>query len=245
MAEEKFMGTFDSETEVLQKIEEMKATGSKEEDMYVMARDKDQISMVRGRTEVDYTSSEGASLMDKFKSFISGDEPTRQAFKGMGLSEEKADSYYREVQNGKILLFVDKEFGASYEGEAPYDNSAYSEPIGTSAVEERPDLKETSSAGYVDTGTVARDGLTVDTNPENDVYYNRSDEALASGESQDPDIDSRETAGVGEDSGTGFGLGSDKKVDDVPTTEHEDLTAEEKLRLRERRMDDRENGGRL
>ena len=54
MTNNKFMGTFDTESEVLQKIEELKATGSREEDMYVMARDKDQISMVRGRTDVEH-----------------------------------------------------------------------------------------------------------------------------------------------------------------------------------------------
>nr|WP_256204122.1 general stress protein [Planococcus faecalis] len=65
MTNNKFMGTFDNETEVLSKIEELKAQGSKEDDMYVMARDEGQISMVRGRTDVDYKSSEG-NWMDKF-----------------------------------------------------------------------------------------------------------------------------------------------------------------------------------
>ncbi len=65
MTNNKFMGTFDTETEVLNKIEELKAQGSREDDMYVMARDKDQISMLRGRTDVDYKSSE-CNWMDKF-----------------------------------------------------------------------------------------------------------------------------------------------------------------------------------
>ncbi len=241
MANNKFMGTFDTESEVLKKIEELKATGSREEDMYVMARDKDQISMVRGRTDVDYKSSEG-NWMDKFMGFLSGDDSTREAFSGMGLDKDESDRYYNEVQNGKILLFVDREFGASYEGKAPYDNQAY----GRTGTGTESDVTNPRTPGYVESGTVARDGLTVDTNEENDVYYNRKDNALGEGESMDRAIRDDETAGVGRDSGTGFGLGSpttgtgtDRDFDRDRKVERpvgEDHTDEETLRLHEERL---------
>lgn len=238
MANNKFMGTFDSETEVLKKIEELKATGSKEDDMYVMARDEDQISMVRGRTDVDYKSSEG-NWMDKFMGFLSGDDSTREAFSGMGLDKDESDRYYNEVQNGKILLFVDQEFGASYEGNAPYDNQAYGK-TDTAAAGSR-------SPGYAESGTVGRDGMTVDTNEENDVTYNRRDGALGEGESLDRGLTDNETAGVGRDSGTGFGLGSPETRDRdydrgrdkdnyTESTMGRDHTEEEKLRLHEERL---------
>ncbi|QHJ70358.1 YsnF/AvaK domain-containing protein [Planococcus halotolerans] len=270
MANNKFMGTFDTESEVLQKIEELKATGSKEDDMFVMARDKDQISMVRGRTDVDYKSSEG-NWMDKFMGFLSGDDSTREAFSGLDIDKDEADRYYNEVQNGKILLFVDREFGANYEGKAPYDNQAYGEPTdaatgstgaagvagssGTAYNTNRSDVTDSTKPGYVESGTVARDGLTVDTNDENDVYYNsRRDNALGDGESMDRSIRDDETAGVGHDSGTGFGLGSpttgtnysdadrDRDRDsgrdrtDNDTTLGRGHTDEEKLRLHEERL---------
>lgn len=201
MANNKFMETFNSESEVLEKIEELKATGSREEDMYVMARDEDQISMVRGRTDVDYKSSEG-NWMDKFMGFLSGDDSTREAFSGMGLDKDESDRYYNEVQDGKILLFVDQELGASYEGKVPYDN----QDQGRTGTES--DVTDPKSPGYVESGTVARDGLTVDTNDENDVAYNRRDNALHEGESMDQGLTDTETAGVGRESGTGFGMDS-------------------------------------
>lgn len=267
MANNKFMGTFDSESEVLAKIEELKSTGSREEDMYVMARDKDQISMVRGRTDVDYKSSEG-NWMDKFMGFLSGDDSTREAFSGMGLDKDESDRYYNEVQNGKILLFVDREFGASYEGEAPYDNTTYGEPTdantrsagavgmagiadnsGTADNTNRSDVTDSTKPGYVDTGTVARDGLTVDTNEANDEYYNRRDGALGEGESMDESFPEDESAGVGRDRGTGFGLGTPASETDYSDTETNrkdtgyndsalgsDQTEEEKLRLHEERL---------
>ncbi|HSI67718.1 MAG TPA: general stress protein, partial [Planococcus sp. (in: firmicutes)] len=212
MADNKFMGTFDSETEVLRKIEEMKAQGAAESDMYVMANDEDQISMVRGRTDVDYKSSEG-NWMDKFMGFLSGNDSVRQAFSGMGVDEEEADRYYQEVQNGKILLFVDKEYGANYKGDAPYDNDAYSDPssakgatgvagassaTGTAGVrgstnEGLTDHSEVDRNRHADTGAVAQDGLTVDTNESNDVAFNTEHNKFGE----------NETAGVGKDSGTG------------------------------------------
>lgn len=236
MANNKFMGTFDSETEVLKKIEELKAQGSSEEDMYVMARDKDQISMVRGRTDVDYKSSEG-NWMDKFMGFLSGNESSREAFSGMGVDDAEADRYYNEVQNGKILLFVDREYGANYDGKAPYDNTSTSNAAGTMGAAGAAGASGLGRSGSrMDDEAVARDGMTVDTNAENDVYYNKKDDKFSR--------DTTETAGVGKDSGTGFGLGSDRTVEDVNRTDRfddkdRDLNAgtdEEKLRLHEERL---------
>ncbi|WP_142826987.1 DUF2382 domain-containing protein [Planococcus soli] len=247
MANNKFMGTFDSETEVLKKIEEMKAQGSSEDDMYVMARDKDQISMVRGRTDVDYKSSEG-NWMDKFMGFLSGNESSREAFSGMGVDDAEADRYYNEVQNGKILLFVDREYGANYEGKAPYDNTSTSGAAGTMGAAGATGVG--TSRNHMDDEAVAKDGLTVDTNTENDTYYNKKDDTFSR--------DTNETAGVGRDSGTGFGLGSDRTAEDANRTDrfdnkdkdlnrtdsfndtNKDLnrtgTDEEKLRLHEERL---------
>ncbi|WP_088008589.1 YsnF/AvaK domain-containing protein [Indiicoccus explosivorum] len=139
----KFIGTFDTETEVLRKIEELKQQGYAENDMYVMSSDENQISMVRGRTDVDVEASHD-SWMDKFMNFLSGETPTRGAFDKMGLDAGEADRYYNEVKSGKILLYVDRDYGDHYE-----DHHA-----------------------YVDDAAVASPGLTVDTNESNDTAYN-------------------------------------------------------------------------
>lgn len=229
MADNKFMGTFDNEQEVLRKIEEMKAQGATEDHMYVMARDEDQISMVRGRTDVDYKSAEG-SWKDKFMGFLSGNEPVRQAFAGMGVDEQEADRYYQEVQNGKILLFVDRD----YIGNAENTGTSTGTSTGTTAASSGTGAGITGTndntsgnevyghdrANYVDTGTVARDGLTVDTNDQNDVYFNEDRRNLYSDESKNQQrssgSDYDETAGVGDKTGTGFGLGTGNTVNDTP-----------------------------
>lgn len=211
------MGTFDTESEVLRKIEELKEQGISEDHMYVMAHDKEQLSMVRGRTDVDYKSAEGG-WMDKFMGFLSGNEPVREAFSGMGVDEQEADRYYRDVQNGKILLFVDQEIGSDYDSkDSDIDRNVYGEP-GTNTTGAAGYVGATGgTAGFGDSGMVARDGLTVDTNESNDVNYHRErgergltdDDDLAASERQN----TNETAGAGEDRGTGFGLGPGVSVD--------------------------------
>ncbi|WP_224074837.1 DUF2382 domain-containing protein [Planococcus chinensis] len=231
MASNNFMGTFDNETEVLRKIEELKSQGISEDHMYVMAHDKDQISMVRGRTDVDYKSTEGGGWMDKFMGFMSGNEPIRQAFNDMGVDGNEADRYYQEVQNGKILLFVDKEIGDSYNNRTGSGSSAYGDPTrntSSGAASGIIGAEDTSRYTGEDSGMVARDGLTVDTNEANDVNYHSGRNLVDSDEtSASSRLDDSESAGVGRKSGTGFGLGSGSNVDDVPSPSRDtgDFTA--------------------
>jgi uncharacterized protein (TIGR02271 family) len=236
MASNNFMGTFDSETEVLRKIEELKSQGISEDHMYVMAHDKEQLSMVRGRTDVDYKSTEGGGWMDKFMGFMSGNEPVRQAFNDMGVDGQEADRYYQEVQNGKILLFVDKEIGDSYDSRPRSGSSAYGDPTGNTtgagtgagAAAGIVGANDTSRYTGEDSGMVARDGLTVDTNESNDVNFHSGRNLVDSDEtSASSRLDESESAGVGRKSGTGFGLGTGSSVDDVPSPSRDtgDFTA--------------------
>ena len=109
MADKKFIGTFQTEHEVLDKIDALKIQGFLEEDIYVVTNDTESLSMVQGRTDVDLTSAEG-NWMDRFKAFITGDEPVMAAFTNMGFTKEESTVYYNEVKNGRILLYVDKDY---------------------------------------------------------------------------------------------------------------------------------------
>ncbi|WP_172370859.1 YsnF/AvaK domain-containing protein [Sporosarcina jiandibaonis] len=127
MADKKFVGTFQSEHEVLDKIDELKAEGFSEEDIYVVTNDEDSLSIVRGQTDVDLRSPEG-NWLDKFIAFLSGDEPVRAAFHDLGFTEEESSRYYNEVKNGNILLYVDNEYGrTSYDRQTEFMKN-YSDP---------------------------------------------------------------------------------------------------------------------
>jgi len=105
----RYIGTFHSERALLDQIHVLKTQGFGENDMYVVANNDNKVSMVRGQTDVDLTSPEHTSWIHKFKSYFTGEEPVRGALSGMGFSDVEADKYYREAENGGILLFVDRE----------------------------------------------------------------------------------------------------------------------------------------
>lgn len=116
--------SYDVQAEVLHKISELKAQGYKEEDMYVIAKHNDQLSMVQGQTDVHLNVQEDDDMMGKFKSFISGEDSTRDAFKQMGLGNGEADDYYRQVEDGKLVLYVNSDYGTSYKPHASTQTSA-------------------------------------------------------------------------------------------------------------------------
>jgi len=127
MADKKFVGTFQSENQVLNKIDELKAQGHSEEDIYVVTNDAESLSIVRGQTDVDLRFSEG-NWLDRFIAFLSGDEPVRAAFTDMGFTDEESSRYYDEVKNGSILLYVDREYSSFINDRQTEFISGYSDP---------------------------------------------------------------------------------------------------------------------
>lgn len=100
---------YDEEIKVLNRIEELKELGYEETDMYIITDDEQHVSMVRGMTGV-IIKEDDDSLWDRFKSFLSGEDSVVDAFNRMNLEDEDRDFYYKQVQDGKILLYVDKEY---------------------------------------------------------------------------------------------------------------------------------------
>lgn len=113
--ENTFIGTFDVQAEVLSKITELKAQGYREEDMYVIAQDEDQLTMIKGQTDVKLDTQEDQGFMGRFISTLAGEASSFEAFNSMGLDSDESDVYKREVENGKILLYVDSDYGPSYD----------------------------------------------------------------------------------------------------------------------------------
>lgn len=127
MADKKFVGTFQSENQVLNKIEELKAEGYSEEDIYVVTNHADSLSIVRGQTDVELKSSDG-NWLDRFIAFLNGDEPVRTAFSRMGFTEEESNRYYNEVKNGSILLYVDRNYSGLFYDEQTEFTNGYTDP---------------------------------------------------------------------------------------------------------------------
>lgn len=134
MADKKYVGTFQNETEVLNKIYELKTQGYSDNDIYIVTNDTDTLSIVRGETDVDLRTPEG-NLMDKFLAYLSGDEPVKGAFTKMGFTEEESNRYFNEVKAGGILLYVDPEYGNLYGNTGAELQAGYTDPnIGSNLV---------------------------------------------------------------------------------------------------------------
>ncbi len=139
MAEKKFVGTFQSENQVLNKIDELKAQGYEEEDIYVVTNNTDSLTIVRRQTDVDLRPSDG-NWLDRFTAFLSGDEPVRAAFTNMGFTDEESSRYYNEVKNGNILLYVDREYGnLFYDSHTEIINGTPDPNLGSNLITNRSD----------------------------------------------------------------------------------------------------------
>lgn len=102
-----FAGVFLSENELLDKIHELHTNGIAEENMYVVTKDKEDVSIVRGRTDAAIQETD-ASWWDRFTAFLSDEQPARKALTQMDLTQDEADRYLAAVENGSFLLYVDK-----------------------------------------------------------------------------------------------------------------------------------------
>lgn len=115
--EDTFIQVFNTQAEVLSKVNELKAQGYDERDMYVVAQDKHSFSMVENQTNVNVDTAgeqEHQGFMGKFMAAFSDDSST-EAFRGMGLSHDESEEYRRQVESGKLVLYVDSDYGDSYE----------------------------------------------------------------------------------------------------------------------------------
>lgn len=111
MDNKKYVGTFHSIDTVLYKIIEMKARGIDEGNMYAVTIEEDNISMLRGRSDIELLGIADENWLNRFTLFLKGEEPIFDAFSSMGFSKQQSRHYFDEVKNGGIALFI--EDGAS------------------------------------------------------------------------------------------------------------------------------------
>lgn len=108
---------FGSEEEAMGRIEQLLDDGYSEADMYLIAKTDGQLSMVNGRTNVDTQAAEG-NRVDRFTTFLTGDKKVRKAFKSMGIDGDTSEEYYRKIQNGKLLLYVNDNYAETPDSES-------------------------------------------------------------------------------------------------------------------------------
>lgn len=118
---DKNIEVYDNQADVLNRIQVLKDLGYAEQDMYIIVSDEEDFSMLRGFTDV-IIKEDDDSILDKFKSFLKGEDSVIDAFHRMGLGEGDREFYHDQVKEGKIVLYVNKDYGSYYE---VYEDGTY------------------------------------------------------------------------------------------------------------------------
>ncbi|GKV69295.1 hypothetical protein NCCP2716_17930 [Sporosarcina sp. NCCP-2716] len=105
--DKRFVGTYHTEDELYAKIKELKASGTPDDNIYVIAKDDRDVQMVRSRTDAEVKTTDG-NWMDKFMNFMSGENHVHHMLGDLGLSEAEKERYTRELENGGMVLYVDE-----------------------------------------------------------------------------------------------------------------------------------------
>ena len=112
MTQKTFVGLYDTEAELLAAIEELDEKGIAPENMYVIAKNEEDVEMLRRRTSEDIQSAP-SNWLDRFIGYISGENHVRSMLVEVGFDEADLRRYEAEIKQGKWLLYVDGELEKS------------------------------------------------------------------------------------------------------------------------------------
>ncbi|TCI76978.1 hypothetical protein EVJ20_09675 [Exiguobacterium sp. SH0S1] len=155
MSEKRFISMYDTQESALGKIEELRAKGYKDSDIYVVAKHEDSVSILRRKTDVHTEASHDTGWFDKVRSFLSGHEDVHAGLRNMGLSEEEVNRHYSDVEAGKILIYVDEDYERRHNESLTIDSTPYNDT-----------KHDTSHQGHH-----TADGLEVDSKPFNEPSH--------------------------------------------------------------------------
>lgn len=94
-----------SQEEMEQRIEQLKMHGYRENDIHVLARDKEVFSSYDSNSNVN--KHEAESFSSKFKSFFSGEDSVHSQLRDLDLDESTIDRYSEDIKKGAMLLYTD------------------------------------------------------------------------------------------------------------------------------------------
>ncbi|AQU80078.1 MULTISPECIES: general stress protein [Planococcus] len=145
-----------SKSEMETVIESLKTKGYRDEDIHVMANDREVIDSAGSK---GVHANQANSFSNRFKTLLSGKDVVRKELDRFNMSKERTDDYERKIEKGAVLLYTDGE-GRSGEDEnfSSFDDSNSSINL------------EEGTAGTPSSGTVTRHQTS---NPGSDEIYAR------------------------------------------------------------------------
>ncbi|MFD1204981.1 YsnF/AvaK domain-containing protein [Sporosarcina contaminans] len=107
MNDKTFIGMFYDDEEILKQIDDLKAQGFDGENIYVITKDKNDVAMFQGLKYGDVQTTPD-SWFDRFIDFMTGEDHVRSMLKEVGVNDNDMDAYYRDIEAGGKLLYVDE-----------------------------------------------------------------------------------------------------------------------------------------
>ncbi|PIC57415.1 hypothetical protein CSV80_09050 [Sporosarcina sp. P12(2017)] len=106
MGKNRYIGMYFNEAELVNRLDELKKEGWPEDDIYVVVKNDDQLTMVRSRSDAEIKTADD-SWWDRFMGFVSGEDHVRRMVENLDFGKEDTMKYYRDIEQGGMLLYVD------------------------------------------------------------------------------------------------------------------------------------------
>lgn len=118
MSNRRFVDTYKDEAALVSKIEQLSKDGYDEKDLYVVARDKDQVSLVKRNTDAKVEEA-SASWMQKFAGVAEGEQEVKRALLDLGLADDDVNKAYGDIMDGGYALILDEPDTGFNDGDNP------------------------------------------------------------------------------------------------------------------------------
>jgi len=94
-----------SEEHMYEKLEQLKEQGYTESDIHVVSKEHAHMSTLNSHSEV--STHEAGTMMDKFKSWFTGETAIKEGLRKLDLSDTEIERYSKDVANGAYILYTD------------------------------------------------------------------------------------------------------------------------------------------
>lgn len=106
MKTKQYIGTYYSEEELISKMDELHIQGHREEDFYVIVKEKSDIELVRSQMDAEITATK-PSWIDRIRGNKGRDQEVDQLFDSLDLPAEDVEERKVEVEGGGFVLLIE------------------------------------------------------------------------------------------------------------------------------------------
>lgn len=104
---DKRFGLYSGQLEVQEEIEVLRSDGYPSDNIYVIAKDNEQINGLRSNSEVQFSTEQDGGWIDNFRGMFPDSHSLKNIFEEMGFSRDESENYNNRIENGEIFLYAD------------------------------------------------------------------------------------------------------------------------------------------